>query len=63
MLIMHDDRLVILWVLGVQHKGVTPETVTWITQKLEEAGYRGVDLTLKTDQEEAIMALKRAVTA
>ena len=61
--IMHDDRLETFWALGVQRKGVTSETVTWITQKLEEAGYKGVDLTLKTDQEEAIMALKRAVAA
>ena len=40
-LIMHDDRLETLWALGVQQKGVTPETVTWITQKFEEAGHNG----------------------
>ena len=62
-LIMHDDKLETLWALGVQQKGVTIEVVTWIMQKLEEAGYKGVDLTLKTDQEESIMALKRAVAA
>ena len=41
-LTMHDDRLEALWALGVQQKGVTPDTVTWITQKLEEAGYKGM---------------------
>ena len=45
-LITHDDRLGTLWALGVQQKGVTPETVTWITQKLEYFGYKGVVLTL-----------------
>ena len=30
-------------------------------QKLEEAGYKVVDLTLKTDQEESIMASRRSV--
>ena len=31
--------------------------------KLEEAGYKGTEITMKTDQEESIMALKRAVAA
>ena len=62
-LILHDDRLETLWALGVKAKGVTPEVVTWIMSKLEEAGYKGTEITLKTDQEEANMALKRAVAA
>ena len=62
-LILHDDRLETLWALGVKTKGVTPEVVTWIMNKLEEAGYKGTEITMNTDQEESIMALKRAVAA
>ena len=60
---MHDDQLETLWALGVKQKGVTPEVVSWIVQKLDEAGYRGMAITIKTDQEEAIMALKKAIAA
>ena len=56
-LVMHDDQLETLWALGVKQKGVTPDVVSWIVQKLDEAGYRGMAITIKTDQEEAIMAL------
>ena len=31
--------------------------------KLDEAGYRGKDITINTDQEESVMALKRAIAA
>ena len=62
-LIMHDDRLETLWALGVQQKGVTPYIVTWITQTLEDTGYKGMEITINTGQEESIMALKKAVAA
>ena len=29
----------------------------------DEAGYRGKDITINTDQEESVMALKRAIAA
>lgn len=35
----------------------------WILQKLEFAGDAGEELTLKSDQEESVLALKRAVAA
>ncbi len=41
-LIMHEDRVETLWALGVQQMGVTPENVTWITQTIEEVGYKGM---------------------
>ena len=64
-MILHGDRLETLWTFGGKAKGVTPEVVTWIMIKLEEAGYTTTrtEITLKTDHEEAIMALKRAVAA
>ena len=46
-LVMHDDQLETLWALGVKQKGVTPEVVSWIVQKLDEAGYRGMAITIK----------------
>ena len=61
--VMHDDRLDAIWALEVKAKGPSAEVVTWIVGKLEESGYRGTAIALKTDQEESIMALKRAVMA
>lgn len=37
------------------------EVVKWMLQKLEEVGHGGQKITLKTNQEESIMALKRFV--
>lgn len=62
-LILHDDSVDAMWTLRVQSKGVREEIVDWVLQTLEFAGHLGTDLTLKSDQEEAIMALKRAVAA
>lgn len=45
----------------MQGKGVRPEVVDWILQKAEFAGNAGVELTLKSDQEEPTVALKKAV--
>ena len=61
-LVVHDDKSEALWALAVKAKGIgAPEVSAWVAQKLEEAGYRGMPVTIKTDQEESIMALKRAV--
>ena len=62
-LVMHDDSLDILWAAQVKQKGVSDEVVAWVLNKLEEAGHSGTHITLKSDQEEALMALKRAVAA
>ena len=45
----------------MESKGPTDQAVTWIDKKLEEAGYSGVGLTFKSDQDPAILALKKAV--
>ena len=37
--------------------------VKWIGDRLDEIGYRGVAITLKSDQEPTILALKKAVAA
>ena len=41
-LIVHDDRLGAIWAFCVKAKGPSPEVVTWVTNKLEEAGSRRI---------------------
>ena len=60
-LIAWDDGHRALWALPVDHKGAEEYVVNWLVRKIDEAGYSGVPLTIKTDQEPAIVALKRAV--
>ena len=60
-LIMFDDRRKALWVLPCENKGAVDIVVQWACEKLEEAGYSGVPVTLKSDQELAIVALKKAI--
>ena len=62
-LIVWDDNYGCLWVLPVEHNGPVDWDVRWIVDKLDEIGYRGVAITLKSDQEPAILALKKAVAA
>ena len=56
-----DDGHRALWVLPVSNKGPVDYVVAWLVKKLEGAGYSGVKLTMESDQEHAIVALKRAV--
>ena len=59
-LIIHDDSIDTVWAMQVTRKGVYEEAVKWALQKLTEVGHNG-ELTIKSDQEESIMALKTAV--
>ena len=58
-LIMYDTNRRGIWTLSVDNKGATPSSVNWTTDKLDEAGYSGVGVTLKSDQEPAILDLKK----
>ena len=60
-LIVYDERKKALWVLPVESKGSVDIVVQWVCEKLDEAGYRGMPVTLRSDQEEAIVALKKAI--
>ena len=62
-LIMWDDNHECLWALPVDKKGPVDWIVRWIVDKLDEIGYRGQAITLKSDQERSIVALKTAVAA
>ena len=58
-LITYDTNRRSIWTLSVDNKGATPASVKWTTDKLDEAGYSGVGVTLKSDQEPAILDLKK----
>lgn len=53
-LVLHDDVVGTVWAMQVDSKGVRPEVVNWVLQKLEFAGHLGEDITLKSDQEEQL---------
>ena len=59
-LIGYDHQSKGVWAMVADHKGPTPSTVKWLTEKIEQAGCKGVKIVLKSDQEESIMALKKA---
>ena len=61
--IVRDDNYECFWALPVEHKGPGDWVVKCFVDKLDEIGYRGVALTLKSDQEPAFVALKKAVAA
>ena len=60
-LIGYDHQKSGFWALPVESKGAQEQVVKWIAEKLEEAGYAGVPVTIKSDQEPAMIALKQAV--
>jgi len=62
-LVLYDHRLQAIWSLPVDRKGSEAWVVKWITNKLDEAGYAGQDITLKSDGEPALMDLKKSVIA
>ena len=60
-LAIFDNKCKAIWALPVESKGVNEEAVKWMIDRIDEAGYAGQKVVLKSDQEPAILALKRAV--
>lgn len=61
-LVACDDSTDAVWAMQVDSKGVEAGVgVDWLFGKLEFAGYSGMRITIKSDQEPSIMALKRAM--
>ena len=56
-----DHRSKAVWFMATNMKGPTDSAVKWLTGKIDQAGCRGVKVVLKSDQEESIIALKKAV--
>ena len=55
----HDSKGI--WALAVDQKGATRPSVKWVTNKIDESGCAGTAITLRSDQEESIIPLKKAV--
>ena len=62
-LIAYDNAKKSIWALEVEEKGIasTSIAVDWLVSKLDASGYHGVDISLKSDNEPSILALKNAV--
>ena len=51
------------WAIETRTKTVTEPLVKYFKDILEQSGYIGEKITMKSDQEPSVVALKRAVTA
>ena len=58
----YEHKTKSLWVWEVDRKGVDPGIAAdWLVEKLQVAGYGGVKVTLKSDNEASMIALKTAI--
>ena len=62
-LVIYDDSKDAFWAMGVRTKSVTEPLVRHFKGILDQSGYEGEKITMKSDQEVSIVALKRAVAA
>ena len=60
-LLMHENTTSALWCMQVDSKEAKPKIVAWKNQNLVDVGYAGVRVTLKSDGEPAMKALKGAL--
>ena len=57
----YDHKSRGIWALAVDGKGATESAVKWVDKKVNESGNRGTKVVIRSDQEESIVALKKAV--
>ena len=62
-LIFFDESKNCFWALCVDAKGATPVVAKWFGDKMNDSGYSGEKVTLKSDNEESLVALQKAVAA
>ena len=62
-LVIYDDSKDAFWAVGVKSKAVTEQLVKHFKDILDQSGYEGEKITMKSDQEPSIVSLKRAVSA
>ena len=60
-LLGYDNDLHVIWALAADAKEATRSFVQYVKGTVDEAGCSGTPISLRSDQEESIMALKRAV--
>ena len=62
-LVVYDNCKEAFWTLLVSQKGPAGSVVKWSIGRLEDFGYIGESITTKSDQEESIVALRKAIPA
>ena len=62
-LVIYDDDKMAFWALGVEQKGVTEGIVKYVAGILDQSGYQGQKIAIKSDQEPSILKLKKSVAA
>ena len=60
-LVAYDHTKWDIWALPIEQKGAIEPAIKWMLGKMDIAGYRGMPVTLKSDGESAVVALKNAV--
>ena len=60
-LVVVDSKSSSMYALPTERKGVIPWVLKWIVEKLDDMGYAGVKITVKSDGEPAIVALVEAL--
>ena len=58
-LIAYDNRKMGLWEMTADAKGPTPQAVGWPSGKIEESGYNGVKIAMKSDQDNSLKPLNK----
>ena len=53
-LVGYDSETIGLWTMAVDATGPTLSSTEWLSNKIEEAGYIGISITMKSDHEECI---------
>ena len=62
-LVVFDDDKESFWALDGEQKGATEGIVKYVAGILDQSGYQGQKLTMKSNQEPSNLALKKAVAA
>ena len=62
-LVVYDSCKRAFWTVAVPQKGPVESIVKWCIDRLEDSGYIGEEITIKSDQEESIIALRKAISA
>ena len=60
-LVAYDSNTKAIWAMARESKEVNDDLVDWMVQNLKDAGYAGLRITLKTDGEVSMKALKNQI--
>ena len=60
-LVAYDNNCKAIWAMARESKEVTDDVAEWMHQNLKVAGYSGCRITLKSDGEPSMKALKTAI--